>query len=469
MFVVKAGSVITEELIEKAIKYNEKLLPRYTRLYNYYNGVHDILKRTKTSDILANNKTVTNFPELITDTNVSYLLGKAVDYVIEEEKSKSYDIDLIKEEYKEQTIADHDTDLGDHASEVGIAYERVYADGNDVRSVRVPAQHCVIAYDDTVKHDKVFAVIYEKSPNADDKYLKVEVLDKVQVTTWADYAWGGNLSQGKVIPHNFGLVPVVPFFNKNARAKDDQKLKGDFESILSLVDAYNVLQSDRVNDKEQLVNALLVLYGFSIEKEQLKSVKEDRVLSKVPPEGKAEYLVKQLNEVQLDVLRKNLSEDIHKIAKTPNFSDENFGQNASGVAMAFKLWSFEQNANKKERAFEAALLDRFVLYNNYFNKLKGMKIVPIHKIKVVFKRSMPRNDLEMAQVINLLADHLPLEMLIGQLSFVSNAKAALEQKKKELEDEGDGGDGLKTNFGDNAPAEQTAAGQGNAPAKEQAK
>ena len=36
---------------------------------------------------------------------------------------------------------------------------------------------------------------------------------------------------------------------------------GDFERVLPLIDAYDILQSDRVNDKQQFADALLVLTG----------------------------------------------------------------------------------------------------------------------------------------------------------------------------------------------------------------
>lgn len=50
--------------------------------------------------------------------------------------------------------------------------------------------------------------------------------------------------------HYFGAVPVTEFWN-------NEEQQGDFEQQISLIDAYNVLMSDRVNDKEQLVDAIL--------------------------------------------------------------------------------------------------------------------------------------------------------------------------------------------------------------------
>ena len=58
--------------------------------------------------------------------------------------------------------------------------------------------------------------------------------------------------------HYFGGVPINEFWN-------DEDERGDYEQVIPLIDAYNTLQSDRVNDKEQFVDAVLALHGFSME------------------------------------------------------------------------------------------------------------------------------------------------------------------------------------------------------------
>ena len=58
---------------------------------------------------------------------------------------------------------------------------------------------------------------------------------------------------GKIIdvePHNFGDVPMVEYWNNSEET-------GDFEQVISLIDAYDTLESDRINDKTQFTDALL--------------------------------------------------------------------------------------------------------------------------------------------------------------------------------------------------------------------
>ena len=85
----------------------------------------------------------------------------------------------------------------------------------------------------------------------------------------------------------------------------------------------------------------------------------------------AEYITKDLDEEKMDVLRKVVEDDIFKISGTPNFTDRNFIGNSTGVALRFKLLSFEQKAKNKERCFNKSLFERLELYSSYIRKIKG--------------------------------------------------------------------------------------------------
>lgn len=236
-------------------------------------------------------------------------------------------------------------------------------------------------------------------------------------------------------PHIFGDVPLIEYRNNPNRM-------GDFERVISLIDAYNLLQSDRINDKEQLVDAILCIYNMDFTGEQLTSLKQNRVIAGIPSDGKVEYLTKSLNEAEVDVLRKNIENDIHKISMTPNMSDENFVGNSSGVAIRYKLLAFEQNIKNKERYLEKGLMERFRLYNNILiTKSQMPSVVPTEEVDVIFKRNLPSNDYEISQMIMNLLDVVDKETLISQLSFIKDAKEIAELKESEDNEEGiDDGD-----------------------------
>lgn len=428
MYTLPKDTKITNQILQDVINYNEKYKDRYKRLGNYYMGRHDIMDRVNNnSDI--NNKVMTNHAKYITDTNVGYLLGNPVDYQVgtDDNGEPLYDIQPILDMYKKQTINDLDTEIAKDISIYGIQYEYVYANSEaEPRSCEVDNANTIIVYDDTVEHNKLFGINYRAIYEGNTfKYYEIIYADKNVIRTYK--STDKTLSRtSKEEPHAFGDVPFIEY-------KNNPEFLGDFEPVISLIDAYNVLQSDRVNDKEQLVDAILCMYGMDFDDEDADRLKEYRMLANIPADARVEYLVKQLNENEVDVLRQNLEKDIHKISMVPNMSDENFVGNSSGVAIKYKLLAFEQNIKNKERYMEKGLMERFKLYNNFLVTRSKMQEVPIEEVDAVFKRNLPSNDFEISQMINNLADMLPAETLVSQLSFVKDASEEVELKQAEDE------------------------------------
>ncbi len=415
MFTVKAGTELTPELIEEAIAYNDKDKSRLSNLENYYLGDHTIKYRTK-AEAQSNNKVIVNHAKYITDVNVGYLLGNPVTY----KASKEFNLDPLLEEYNKQVITDLDREIAKDVSIFGRQYELVYNVDNSPRSKDIDVRNCVLVYDDSIEHKIVFGIIYKRAEKRGE-FEDILVYDDSFVY---NYTQKGRIALNTIDPHYFGEVPIIKYQNNS----DEQ---GDYEQVISLIDAYNTLQSDRVNDKEQLVDALLLIYGMQITPEQKELMKASRMMANLPVDSKVEYLTKQLNELDADTLRRVLEQDIHKISMTPNMSDENFVGNASGVAIRYKLLAFEQNISGKERSFEAGLKSRFRKYNNYLANLKAMPLIETHEVDVIFKRNLPRNDFETSQMVNNLSGLVSKATLLSELSFIDDVKEEIETAENE--------------------------------------
>lgn len=434
MFTVKAGTELTPELVEEAIAYNDKEKPRLDNLANYYLGEHIIKYRTK-AEAQMNNKVVVNHAKYITDVNVGYLLGNPVTY----KTSKEFNIKPLLDEYNKQVIADLDREIAKDVSVFGKQYELVYNVDNSPKSKDIDVRNCVLVYDDTIEHKVVFGIIYKRAEKRGE-FEDILVYDDNFVY---NYTQKGRIALNTIDPHYFGEVPIVKYQNNS----DEQ---GDYEQVISLIDAYNVLQSDRINDKEQLVDALLLIYGMQITPEQKELMKASRMMANLPADSKVEYLTKQLNELDADTLRRVLEQDIHKISMTPNMSDENFVGNSSGVAIRYKLLAFEQNILGKERSFEAGLKSRFRKYNNYLANLKKMPFIETHEVDVIFKRNLPRNDFETSQMVNNLSGLVSKATLLSELSFIDDVKEEIETAEEE---DVETGVKLDRNFGTVNPTE----------------
>ena len=234
----------------------------------------------------------------------------------------------------------------------------------------------------------------------------------------------------KPIPHYFGNVPIIEYRN-------NKLCIGDFEQQISLIDAYNKLTSDRVNDKEQFVEALLVIYGTLMGddneevSEVMKILKENGLLE-LPADARAEYISRTFDENGMEILRKAIKEDIYTFSHVPNLTDENFVGNSSGVAMEYKLLGLQMITGEKEKYYKKALKRRIELFCNYLN-LKAIAVNP-NNVKITFTRQLPKNLNELAQMIANLSGKVSTETLIEQLPFVEDASSEIEKVKQENEE-----------------------------------
>lgn len=418
IYTLPKDTEITGKIIAKVINDNKANLDIYTKLESYVDDDPQ-MERDRPNELL----TIHNFAQYITSINGGYLLGNPVDY-----KSDGKAIDPIMEAYHGQSISELDSDLEEDCSMFGQAFENIFTDEDGkILSAKLSVFNTVVVYDDTFKHNKMFAVYYANLLDSNGKAIN----EQYDVTIWTDTqimnrTLNKDSFSGEEIdsPHFFGEVPVIHYLN-------NKRMKGDYEPVISLIDAYNILQSDRVIDREKLVDAILAFYGAKLTEEDRQAIKDNRVVG-LPEGAKAEYLIKSINEADTDVLRATLAADIHKFSMTPDLTDETFGNSPSGVSILYKLLAFEQNIKRKERQFEAALRDRFRVYKNVMStssRLSGT--VDVNKVNVVFKRSLPKNDFETSQMINNLDGTVDQETLVGQLSFVEDASVVVKKAKDE--------------------------------------
>ena len=424
MYQVNKDTPLDAKLIKKAIDYNEKRRTRFDTLDDYYMGKQAITTREKV-ETLMNNKLVTNHAKYITDMMVGYLLGNPVDYQVND----GIDIQPVLDAYKRQTIENIDVEIAKECSIFGIKYEYVYADEEaNPCSVTLDVRNTIMIYDDTLVHNELYAInyrpIYKNPEDKEPDHYDVIVATEKEIIKYELAGNGGNAKEIDREQHAFGAVPIIEYDN-------NKEYSGDFESVISLIDAYNLIQSDRVNDREQLVDAILCFYGMKFDADQMADLKEKRALSNIPTDGKVEYLTKAINEGDVDVLRKTIEKDIHKISMVPDMSDEKFAGDSSGVAIRYKLLAFEQAVKNKERFFEKGLMKRFELYSHFLSVKSKMKEVSKEDVDAVFKRNLPSNDYETSQMIVNLDGIVDRELLASQLSFVKDASETIEIAEKE--------------------------------------
>lgn len=400
---------------------------RYHRLADYYDGKQAILTRELSDPDAPNNKLMINYAEYISDFASSYFMGNEIEYIGDS-------MDPIREAFSAQHIHMVDTELARDLSRFGVAYELVYMSSDDKpipKSTNIDPRNAVIVVDDSVEYKTLIGIYRHEYRNKDNR-VEGEVIRVYTAAHIHSYRLqGGELKPYEdVTDHPFGKVPLLEYWNKANQT-------ADYESVITLIDAYNILMSDRVNDKEKFVQALLVVYGVlagdnTEEKIQTVAALKRLGMLEMPPDSKAEYITKSLSESDTEILKNSIKNDIHKISKVPDMTDENFAANASGVAMKYKLLGLEQLAKTKEAYYKMSLRDRLTLYEAVFH-VKS-QAVSVDDVEIVMRRSLPTNELETASMIVQLKDMVSAETLISQLPFVQAVDAELERLKVQKEE-----------------------------------
>ena len=410
----------TPEILEYCIKQHQGTLARLNKLSDYYDGKQDISNRTFGNPNIPNHKIVANHAKYIVDIATGFLVGNPIAY-------SGSQVDKILDEYSRMDIISHDTELEKDLSVFGIGYELMYlapVDEGDteIRIKSIDPRGIFVVTDDTVDKNPLFGVHYQQRFKLDGSlnYYLINVYTEDKIFTY--HAKGlskGQMSLFEESEHYFGAVPVVEYRNNEER-------QGDFEQQISQFDAYNLLQSDRINESEQRVNSILFIKGFTLGEDNLT---HDSIIETTEKDSDLKWLIKEIKEADNEVLRQSLLDDIHKFSYIPSMTDEHFAGNVSGEAMKYKLFGLLQLLSIKTRYMSKSLRKRLELMRNILNT-KGSNI-DISDVKITFKPNLPINTNDLASIINQLKGILPLETLIGWLPDIDDPAEQLQKLEEE--------------------------------------
>lgn len=423
-------TALNKELIYKLIQKHAQERGRLRDLKKYYMGEHDILKHKRRNKNAPNFKTVANHAKDIADTATGYFMGNAVKY----NNTAEGDIESLLVAFDGAEIDQVDTQNALNMSIYGRAYEYIYAKEGltELDSTSVDPENVFLVYDDSIERKILFAVYYYeiKDDTKDATKYQAEVFTQnLHYHIVLRDSSTGITQNEQVEPHNLGQVPIIEYRNNHFAI-------GDYEQQISLIDAYNSLMGNRVNDKEQAVESILVLYGAQLadtleDARKAMSIIAEEGLLELPMDAKADFLKNALDENATEILRKALKEDIYTFSHVPNLTDENFAGNSSGVAMEFKLLGLEMITKTKEANYKRGIRQRIAIFAHYL----GMQQIALeaHSIVPQFSRGLPKNLLELSQVINNLEGKVSLRQLISLLPFVEDPDAELEELEEEKE------------------------------------
>ena len=417
MYRLSPDRELTPLLIQKYIQKNRQREAHLEMLYDYYKGNTAITKRVLQDASKPNNKVMNAYSSYIVDTYTGYFLGEPVNYTANENQEL---LERITELFNYNDESAINAELAKDASIFGCAYELMYMDADaNIRFKKIDATKIIPIYDNTLEEELLYCIRYydEEDIENGNKTTYIEVYGREWIRFYE------NKTSMKFVgerEHAFKAVPINIYHN-------NEELMGDFENVISLIDAYDAITSDSINEFNYFSDCYLALYGMSgTEPEDIAAMKEQRVLL-LETDAKAEWLTKQINDTYVENLKNRLDAQIHKFSRCPALTDENFAANASGVAMKYKLMGIETATSKKERAFKKALQRRIELICNIFSVM-GTDY-DYRDIQMTFKRNIPSNLVEVADVVSKVGHLLSEETQISMLPLDLDAKAELEKRE----------------------------------------
>ena len=412
--------ILTKDIIRRFIERDRGENARKLKLHDYYMGKHSILNRNYEDASKPNNRVVNPYANYITTLITGYFIGEPVQYTSGNEAALEGYREVM--EYNDEPSVNKE--IAKWQSVCGEGYEVLYidADGN-IRFKALPSIGMIPIYNDDLEESLVYVIRYWTSYDieTDMNVDYVEVYSAVDIAKYRSDMSGLVLLDQKY--HVFGQVPVTPYFNNDEG-------QGDFELVISEIDAYDSFESDSVNEADYFADSYLVLSGMEgTTSEDVADMKTNRVLI-FPEGGQGTWLTKDVNDTWIENEKKRLDQDIHKFSFCPPMTDEEFASNASGVAMKYKLMGLENKVGVKETEFEKGLRRRIELIYGVMRKVNGE--MDYLDINIVFTRNLPADLTESVDTVikldGVVSDETRLALLPMDIDPAEELEKVEEKK-----------------------------------------
>lgn len=361
----------------------------------------------------------------------SYVIGNPVTVGVLEGGQKEQ-LQTIKEIEWNNDINALNNDLAFDASVYGRAYEYHFRDRDNMdRVVLISPLEMFVIRDLTVEQNIIGAVhlpVYNGQVN-------MTFYTKDQVITYKPFSYNSPaLVVDEITKHNYGDIPVVEWWNNRYRM-------GDYESEISLIDAYDASESDTANYMSDLNDAMLLIKGdleaIGATADNVAKMKDANTLllqTGISATGQqttadAGYIYKQYDVQGTEAYKNRLANDIHRFSRIPNLDDDRFNSTQSGIALLYKMIGLEQVRKDKETYFTKALRRRYELISNIHNAVNGPKI-EANKLTFTFHPNIPQDVWTEIKAYIEAGGEVSQETLLNNASF-TDYETEIDRIKKE--------------------------------------
>lgn len=375
----------------------------------YWRGDQPILKREKEVRPEICNKVVENRADEIMSFKLGYQSSEPIQYILSRDgkneeladKMAAFNADMFIEGKESQ-----DGELLEWMFLCGVGYRMVEADEtesqfHDIRSeiledtapfsMHIPdPRSCYVVYS-KMYHHVPLAAVWVGLDEDDTEIFTVYTPTEVYVVK------GGLIVDGpKANP--LRLIPIIEYNLNSIRM-------GVFEKVLPILDAINLLDSNRLDGVEQVVQALYLFKNCQIDQDSFLDMLEMGAVSVSSTEGNqgdVTLITNDLDQTQTEVVKSDLISAIHDICGMPTKNEGGANDTGSAVYMRDGYGMAEAHAKISELHFKESERDFLRVVLRICEIARKPVGLSLRDIDIAFNRRNYDNTLTKAQTLTTM-------------------------------------------------------------------
>ncbi len=305
--------------------------PAIRYLHDYYKGDQPALYRNKTVRDDINNPVVENHAFEIVAFKNAQTYGEPVQCVsLKNEESVNKAVDKLNDYNRIANKIITDLECGEWTSSVGTGYKAIqrtkapYA--SPYRLVAPSPMNTIIVYS-SITYEPLLSIQQFKDEDGNQYYQCF--------SAFLEYIYkNGVMSAGTI--HAFGGIPIVEYPNNADRISD-------IELVITMLDAINEIQSNRVDSVEQFVQAYFKFLDCDVDEEVFAKMKMNGAIVVKSNNGSqradVSLIQQELNQEGTQVAKDDLWDNALDILGVPN-REGNTGGDTAGAVELRNGWNF---------------------------------------------------------------------------------------------------------------------------------
>ena len=421
VFIYPKDKELTMPDLLKFIGKNKNLADEYRHNLEMYKGNHDILNK-QPRQFGPDNKLVANLPHYIVDTYNGFFTGIPPKVTLDDKETNT----LLQEWNDENSLQDKLSEISKQADIFGRSLAFVYQDEDSQTRIAYSSPiDSFMVYDDTVSRQPLAFVRYWKNTDG----IQVGM---VYYATKIFSFEGSRFGDEVLNPYN--MVPAVEFYGNEER-------QGVFDNVKTLIDELDRVLSQKANQVEYFDNAYLKVLGVDLDQDGDGKPDADLIGNQMiySPDADAtnatvDFISKPDGDNMQEHIIDRLISMIYQISMVANLNDEAFAGNSSGVALQYKLLPMRNMASNKERKFQQALRRLYRIVFSVGTVLPDVHSEDWRELKFTFKRNLPDDISNDADIAQKLQGMVSQETLLSILPFVNDPQEEIKRINKEKQE-----------------------------------